>query len=150
MAGLTGKGGESADELGEHLVDVVVVVWRVAHDLLQGVHAADADIQFDGAESFEGNGEPTPILTTAIRACRYFSLRCSSRAASPRTQPPATRFSQAPTGPPTPVAAHLWPHPNTAVYQFREFSLTERPARGNRGRLGSDRPDHRGFAASTG
>src|SRR5262245_9411194 len=130
MAGLTGKGGESADELGEHLVDVVVVVWRVAHDLLQGVHAADADIQFDGAESFEGNGEPTPILTTAIRACRYFSLRCSSRAASPRTQPPATRFSLARTARHPPGAAHLWPHPDTAGYHFRVLCLTERPARG--------------------
>src|SRR5262249_14953217 len=83
-------------------------------------------------------------------SARHHPPSSPARWASPRTQPPATRFSQAPTGPPTPVAAHLWPHPNTAVYQFREFSLAERPGREMRGRWGSDGPDHRGFAVSTG
>jgi hypothetical protein len=36
--------------------------------------------------------------------------------ASLRKQPPATRFSQAPAGPPMPTAAHLSPHPNTKRY----------------------------------
>jgi hypothetical protein len=61
--------------------------------------------------------------------------------ASPPAQPPATRFSQAPTGPPTPAAAHLPSHPNQKRYQF---SLTEGAARGTCGRLGPRGRDQRG------
>ena len=56
---------------------------------------------------------------------------------SPARQPP--RFSQAPTGPPTPAAAHLSPHPNSTGYQFshrREAGGSPGPVRSARRRSG--------------
>src|SRR5262249_2295415 len=50
-------GGAAAGLLGEHLDDVVVLARRVGHAMLQGMYAADADIQLAGAKSFEGDGE---------------------------------------------------------------------------------------------
>ena len=40
----------------------VVVVGGVAHDVLQGVHPADADIQLAGAKPFQSGGEPVGDL----------------------------------------------------------------------------------------
>src|SRR5262245_54791636 len=58
LAELARRGGAAAaDALGAHLDAVVVVARRGAHDMLQGMYAADADIQLAGAKSFEGDGE---------------------------------------------------------------------------------------------
>ena len=51
-----------ADEFGEHLDHIVVVVGGVTHDVLQGVHPADTDIKLAGAEPFQGDGEPVGDL----------------------------------------------------------------------------------------
>lgn len=54
--------GTVADEFGEHLDHIVVVTGGVAHDVLQGVHPADTDLQLAGAEPLQSDGEPVGDL----------------------------------------------------------------------------------------
>jgi hypothetical protein len=54
--------GTAADEISDHLDHIVVVTGGVPHDVLQGVHPADTDIQLAGAEPFQSDGEPVGDL----------------------------------------------------------------------------------------
>ncbi|WP_142003797.1 hypothetical protein [Amycolatopsis cihanbeyliensis] len=61
------------DKGDEDFDDVVVVLGRIAQDVFGGVDAADADVQFSGAELFDGFGEAVGHLASAadtvVRAC---------------------------------------------------------------------------------